>query len=217
MNSAAWTLLFATLAGLPLQDAEAANIAAIVEAVSGPAGDIAGMDLLEEGHSIELGEGAILTLGYPQSCLRETIEGGHITIGAERSSVSGGEVESEKIDCGAGAILAAPRGGDIAGAVFRAPAPGGSAKPEPDRVIQGTSPLIRFSAPVRTVRIERLDREEAPREIPVGANRIDFAARGLALEPGASYAISGGSGALVVQVAPGAKSGAPLLSRLIIM
>ena len=35
MNSAAWTLLFATLAGLPLQGTEAANIAAIVEAISG--------------------------------------------------------------------------------------------------------------------------------------------------------------------------------------
>lgn len=217
MTTAGRILLFAGLTVLPLQSAGAANIAAIVEAVSGPAGDLTEMDLLEQGRTIELGQGATLTLGYPQSCLRETIQGGHVTIGAENSKVAGGKVSAETVPCAAGQVIASGRSADVAGAVFRKGAFEGASKPNPDILLHGTGPLIRFAEPIRTLRIERLDAQEKVREIPVGADRVDLGERNIALQPGGYYAISAGSAPLVVQIAPDAKGDAPLLSRLIVM
>ena len=53
----------------------------------------------------ELGPRDTIVLEYMQSCWRETITGGQVTIGTELSDVSAGQVERHKVDCDGGRLM----------------------------------------------------------------------------------------------------------------
>lgn len=213
------SLVFLGLAFLCGATAQAAGtVAAIVERASGTDGAVQQMELLEEGRVIELGAGGTVTIGYPSSCLRETITGGRITIGREKSDVENGRREVQKVDCDGGQMVrASNQSDDVAGAVFRKGRFETQPLPDPDWVLYGVSPVIRLSKTVQSVRIERLDKVEDTLEVPVSGSWVDLEAQGIRLKPSAMYAISVGGRPYIIKVSPSAVPGAPMLSRLIVL
>ena len=80
----------------------AAGPVAIVEEIDSSSARVQFMDFVDQGQVIQLGDKAALILGYLPSCLRETITGGSVTIGPEKSIVSGGKVTREVVECDGG-------------------------------------------------------------------------------------------------------------------
>ena len=64
----------------------------MVEEIQGSVPGIAFMHYVDPGQVIHLGAHDRIVLGYLNSCWRETIRGGTVTVGAEQSEVAGGEV-----------------------------------------------------------------------------------------------------------------------------
>ena len=89
----------------PTFPAAAQTVAAVVEEVHGSTAGVGFMDYVETGRVIRLGPKDSLVLGYLKSCTRETVTGGTITIGAERSDVKAGTVERAIVPCDAERML----------------------------------------------------------------------------------------------------------------
>ena len=98
---------------------------AVVESISGNSSGLEFMDYLRLGQLIRLNPHETIVLSYKGSCVRETITGGTVTIGTERSSVQSGQVRRLGGQCDTGRMVLT---GDshiaIAGRSFR----GGSAQ-----------------------------------------------------------------------------------------
>jgi hypothetical protein len=56
-----------------------------------------------------------------RSCVRETITGGTVTVGTDRSEVQSGNVTRASAQCDAGKVLLTGEQGQIAGRTFRGP------------------------------------------------------------------------------------------------
>ena len=114
---AAMTLL-GTLAGT----VQAGAPSAIVEDVSARSVETRVFDYLSAGDVLELGPSDALILGYLNSCLREIITGGRVTIGETQSQVEDGSVVRETVDCHGGAMdLSATEATQGGGFVLRSP------------------------------------------------------------------------------------------------
>jgi hypothetical protein len=76
------------------------------------------MNYLHLGQVIRLNNRETLVLSYKASCVRETITGGTVTVGLDRSQVQSGEVQRSVGRCGEGKsqLTGAP---SIAGRTFR--------------------------------------------------------------------------------------------------
>ena len=78
------------------------------------------MDYLERGRRLDLGSDGWIEIDYFSSCLHERIVGGSVTVGADRSDMSGGKVERRQVECDAGKIgLTEPQAERAAGFVQR--------------------------------------------------------------------------------------------------
>ena len=88
------TIVSAVSWGVP---AWAEGPTAIVESVAATGTHLKFMEYVEAGTVIRLGIGGSITLGYFRSCWRETIEGGTVTIGVEKSTVVGGTVAAGEL------------------------------------------------------------------------------------------------------------------------
>jgi len=196
-----------------------AEPAAIVEDASASVTAVQPMDILEAGRKITLPEGGQLTLGYFQTCLREKISGGEVTIGSEKSIVTGGKRDEEPVDCDGGPrIIPAKHGAETAGAVFRKGKSPRKTYPKPDWTLYGTEPVFLFSDSAEQLLIERLDRDdEKPFSLAVSGKRVDSAEHGITLDPGGLYVLTSGKSRYIVKVSPLATKGAPFLSRLVPM
>ena len=212
-------VLFLAILGRPGISAEAKKIVAIVEEVSNSASGIQAMDLLEEGQVIGLGRSTTLTVGYLHSCVRETITGGKVTIGQNRSEVENGVRRAEEVFCDGGTMIRPnKRGDEVAGAVFRKGAARLKTLPKPQWTSYGTKPIFRLSKPITRLVIGRLDkRGQEPVDLAVNGTRVDLSKLEVQLEPGGLYAISDGSRTYVLKISPLAVPKAPLLSRLVPM
>jgi hypothetical protein len=91
-------LVFAA-AVLATSAASAGSSVAVVEELSGNPAAIEVMDYLETGQIIRLGAQETLVLSYLNSCMREKITGGTVTVGTQQSEVLSGKVERTKIPC----------------------------------------------------------------------------------------------------------------------
>ena len=99
--------------------AEAGTVA-MVEEISTPAPSLQPMSPLSEHQMLLLQPGERLVLTYTASCIRETIVGGVVMIGARESIVSGGTVVRGKSECDGGkTVLTAEQAGTSAAMVFR--------------------------------------------------------------------------------------------------
>jgi hypothetical protein len=90
---------------------------AVVESVSGNSSGVEFMDYLHLGQVIRLSPRETLVLSYKASCLRETITGGTVTVGLDRSQVQSGQVQRSVGRCGEGKKLTDAQ--SVAGRNFR--------------------------------------------------------------------------------------------------
>jgi hypothetical protein len=79
--------------------ASAGSPVALIEGLSGNPAALEVMDYLEPGQIIRLRARQTLVLSYLNSCTRERITGGTVTVGTEQSEVLLGKVERTKIRC----------------------------------------------------------------------------------------------------------------------
>ena len=208
----------ATLIAFPA----AAQQAALVEDAKGRNLDVDFMDYVDAGRVIKLAPGDELVLGYLRSCWRETIKGGTVTVGAEQSTVAGGTVRREKVECDGGKMrLTQAQSGQAGVMVFRAP-PRPAQAPAPQATLYGLSPVLDVKGG-GTVTIERIDAPGEKLTVQVAAQQLqrgafhDLAKAGQALVAGGVYRASAGPGReIVFKIDPEAKPGqAPVISRLL--
>ncbi len=203
------------MAAMTAGSASAVGPVAIVEDVSAPGAGVTFMEYVESGRTINLGAGGTLILGYLRSCLRETITGGSVTVGVENSTVQGGRVVRERVECDGGKLqLTLEQASKSSVVVFRKPPHGGSTAPA--YKIYGTDPVIRPQAGVREIMIERIDRPGKVMRFAVVGRVVDLAAKGETLVRRGVYRVRSGGREIVFRVDANAGSGAgPLVGRLI--
>lgn len=213
------SVALAFLLGYPTPQARAAEVVAIVEYVSAPGIELALLDRLERGQTIDLGSTDILVIGYLNSCVSEAVIGGRVTIGRNQSIVNGGRGKRVVVECDGGNLrLTKEQAGKSGALVFRRKKAG---KPKPELRIYSLRPFINFErlgarAKNNEVVIERLDQSNEPFRLNFVEPRVDLAKRGISLRPGGVYRASIGSSSITFIIDKKATDEAvSLLSRLI--
>ena len=182
--------------------------------------DVEFMDYVGAGQVIKLRPSDVLVLSYLKSCEHETITGGTVTVGTDRSEVDGGKVARTKVACDGGKIeLPSQQATETAATAFRLQ----SAAHEP--TLYARAPMIEIPrlhpGDSRELVIERIDRPGERFEIKIDERLADGGFYDLAktnkrLTPGATYRASIGDHKITFKVDASAKSGkAPVVSRLL--
>ena len=145
---------------------------ALVEDVKSATADIEFMDYVGNGQVIKLAPGDVLVLSYLKSCEHETITGGTVIVGAERSEVRDGQIVRTKVPCDGGKIrLSSQQASKSAASAFRLQ----SADIQP--TLYARTPVVQLpkvlASEDRTLLIERIDRRGERHEL-----KIDDASRG---------------------------------------
>jgi len=213
LGMAATFALFAILPAMPA----AAEEVALVEDIAAASTGVQFMDYLSTGQVIRLRAGEKIVIDYLRSCLRETIAGGTVTIGAAESLVAGGQIHREKVECDGGRMMLTAEQASKSGVmVFRKVSP----KPQSSLTLYGASPLIDLKGGGKVV-FERLDRAGDSRVVDIVPGKVrsppyDGAKHDLALAPGGTYRATAGAKELVFRVAESAKPGpSPIVGRLL--
>ena len=216
--------IFAVAGAMCASVAAAAPVqVALVENVTGNRAGVEFMDYLETGKIIQLGPRDSIVLSYMSSCMRETINGGTVTVGTDQSEVQAGKVARTKVPCDAGKmLLAADQAVQFGGKIFRsAPSANVSATDSNSLTLYGRSPIVELKAP-GTLLIERIDQASERYIVDVGNEHLlhgkfyDFAKWGRNLAAGAIYRVSSGGQETVVIIDPHAKPGnTPIVGRLL--
>jgi hypothetical protein len=223
MNKSTGTAIAAACVLATVAPAAAQPQVAVVQDVSSKTAGVEFMDYVAVGRQIRLGPRDTIVLEYMQSCWRETITGGQVTIGTELSDVNAGQVERHKVDCDGGRLmLTSTLASQSAGLVVRAMRPQGQGTPPaPQITLYGLSPLVELKGGGKLV-IERVDQPGERYEYAVGGEQLlkgaffDLARVGQALAPGGTYRASVGPRQIVFKIDPGAKPGAsPVVGRLL--
>lgn len=205
--------------------ASAQSPAAVVEEVRGNPAAVEFMDYVAPGKVIRLGPQDSIVLGYMKSCWRESITGGTVTVGTEKSEVESGKIERTKTECEAGRMQLTPQqANQSAGMVFRGKpfrSAGPAGLPEPQFTLHGLSPLIEAKGG-GTLLVERLDRPGERYAFALVSQQLlrgafyDFAVADKALAPGGLYRATLGAQQIVFRVDPGARPGpTAVLGRLL--
>jgi hypothetical protein len=212
------------LAGLALAGPAYAEPTAIVEAVQGRPAEVQPLDYLAAGRALHLGAGEVLVIDYLRSCRRETISGGSVTIGKNKSHVTGGEVRRQTIDCDGNEVP--PVLDEAAAAAKPQLIPPVRPEGQPHETglkhtIYSTSPLIDLGAPGELT-VMPVDPPGPPITSKLAAADLlhgrfyDFAAAGRRLAPGGLYLASAHGRELLFWVDPLAQEGAgPPAGRLL--
>lgn len=193
---------------------------ALVEDVKSGSADVQFMDYVGAGQVITLGPRDVLVLSYLKSCQHETITGGTVTVGLQRSEVRDGQVVRTKVQCEGGEmLLSAKQASQSAATAFRVQ----SADIQP--TLHGRTPVVQLPKDLRgedrTLRITRTDRKGERREVKiddstVAAGFYDLGKSNVRLTRGAIYEASIGTHKLAFQVDRKAKSGSmPVVTRLL--
>jgi hypothetical protein len=193
---------------------------ALVEDVTSTTADVEFMDYVGNGQVIKLEPRDVLVLSYLKSCEHETITGGTLVVGVERSDVRDGQVVRTKVLCDGGKIrLSSQQASKSAASAFRLQ----SAAIQPD--LYGRTPVVQLpkglASQDRTLLIERIDRRGERHEIKIddavaAAGFYDLAKVNVSLARGAIYDASMGDHKMTFRIDPKAKSGpAPVVSRLL--
>jgi hypothetical protein len=195
---------------------------ALVEDISGDSPGVEFMDYLEAGRIIRLGPHDSIVLSYMTSCMRETITGGTVMVGTDRSEVRSGKVERTKVQCDAGKMLP---GGDearpLAGSVLRGGPRMLPSASNAQLVLYGSSPILELTAP-GTLLIERIDQTGERYVLDVENKHLlrggfyDFAQWNKALTAGGVYRAIFGAQKIVFRIDADAQPGrVPIVSRLL--
>ncbi len=191
---------------------------ALVEDITAKAAGVEMMDYVSAGKVIRLAAGESLELSYLKSCVRERIVGGVVTIDAEQSEVTGGQIDRQTVKCDGGKLqLTANQSSKSGAMVFRRAPSRPNATPAPDVTLFGASPVV-VATGGGPIKIERLDRPGDNVSVTAAGPRgaYDFAAEGKSLAPGGLYRASAGDRQIVFQIDPQAAPGkGPLVGRLV--
>lgn len=182
---------------------------ALVEEASSASG-LSAFQFLDKGTRLTLSDTDRIVIGYPETCVRETIRGGIVTIGTGQSEITGGEVDRETFSCGARVALSTAERQESGASAWRAVQDGDAV------VIYDLSPLIIFSHSPSMVKIERIDLTGRPLLLRVAGTALDLAEKGVALEPGGIYVVSTEVGSIEIELDFDAVSkGGPAVTRVV--
>ena len=193
---------------------------ALVEDVKSATADVEFMDYVGNRQVINLGPSDVLVLSYLKSCEHETITGGKVTVGTERSNVEGGKVVRAKVPCNGGKMqLSAQQASQSAASSFRLQ----SADIQPK--LYARTPVVQLPKDLpsedRVLLIERTDRRGERYSVKIdetvaATGFYDLAKSNVSLTPRAIYDASIGDQKVTFQIDAKAKSGpAPVVSRLL--
>jgi len=193
---------------------------ALVEDVKSGTADIQFMDYVGNGQVITLGPRDILVLSYLKSCEHETITGGTVIVGAERSDIQGGQIVRAKVLCDGGKMrLSSQQASKSAASAFRLQ----SANIEP--TLYARTPVVQLPKVLpsedRTLLIERIDRRGERHMLKIddtiaAAGFYDLTKSSVSLTRGAIYNASLGHHNMTFRIDTKAKTGpAPIISRLL--
>jgi hypothetical protein len=191
---------------------------ALVEDVKSAAAEIEFMDYVGSGQVITLAPGDVLVLSYLKSCAHETITGGTVTVGAERSDVRGGKIVRARVPCDGGKIrLTSEQASTSAASAFRLQS--GEVRPR----LYARTPVVQLpkipAGAERTLLIERVDRPGEQHAFKLDdsvGGFYDLARSNISLTRGATYDARIGGRKVRFQIDAKAKSGpAPVVSRLV--
>jgi hypothetical protein len=215
------TLIPALLAASLAQAQAAPEPTAIVEEISVAIDGVRPMAYLADGTVIDLPDGARLVVDYLGSCVRETITGGRVTIGTEKSRVANGQVTLTRLDCGKVELALNADQREQSGVSVTRKAPGSDTLPSASVVVEGLTPLFTVASG-RKLCVERLDAHEREICLPVPAHAaevpgvVDFAKASRQLAAGGLYRAKSDQGCIVFQVDIKVKDGSvPLIERLV--
>jgi hypothetical protein len=193
---------------------------ALVEDVKGATADVQFMDYVGKGQVIKLGPGDVVVLSYLKSCEHETITGGTVTVGAERSDVQDGKVVRAKVPCDGGKIrLSAEQASQSAASAFRLQSA------EIQHTIYARTPVIQLPRSVakgdRDLLIVRTDRRGERLKVKIddtvaAAGFYDLAETNVSFPRGATYDATIGDQKLSFRIDAKATSDrTPIVSRLL--
>jgi hypothetical protein len=201
-------------------------VVALVENVTGASAGVEFMDYVEAGKIMHLDPQDSIVLSYLYSCVRETIEGGIVTVGREQSDVQLGKVERAPTKCDAGRMqLTAELASQSAGTVFRSLASKRDeprSPPAPQFTLYGSAPMVQVRDGGGAIEITRIDGDGEHYQFTIGTPQslrssfYDFAAAGTQLSPGGVYQATLAGQSLTFKIDPSAKPGkSPIVGRLL--
>jgi hypothetical protein len=197
---------------------------ALVEDVKSASADIEFMDYVGTGQVIKLAPQDVLVLSYLKSCEHETITGGTVRVGLDKSEVEGGKVARSKVPCNGGNMKLSAQQANASGASsFRLQ------NASFDPTIYGLPPVVQIpklrAGDDRTLVIERqINGKAKPNErVTVelddsfaNGGFYDLAKENAKLRRGAIYTATLGSRKMTFKVDAKAKTGkTPVVSRLL--
>jgi hypothetical protein len=193
---------------------------ALVEDVKSASADVEFMDYVGTGQVIKLAPGDVLVLSYLKSCEHETITGGTVHIGSDKSDVEGGRIVRTKVPCnGRNMKLSPAQANASAASSFRLQ----NAAFEP--TVYALPPVIQIpkigTAGSRTLVIERKNRPSERFAVELdeslaNGGLYDLAKTDTRLRRGAFYTATLGSRTFTFKVDAKAKTGkTPIVSRLL--
>jgi len=193
---------------------------ALVEDVKSASAKVEFMDYVGSGQVIELAAGDVLVLSYLKSCEHETITGGTVRVGLEKSEVQGGKVSRRKVLCNGGNMkLSSQEANANAASSFRLQ----NATFEP--TVYALPPVVEIPktrpGESRTLILERANRSSERFAIEIDESLAnggfyDLAKTDTRLRPGALYTATFASHKVTFKVDAKAKTGkAPVVSRLL--
>ena len=194
---------------------------ALVEDVKSASAGVEFMDYVGNRQVIKLGPQDVLVLSYLKSCEHETITGGTVTVGNERSNVQGGQVVRATVPCNGGKMrLSAEQASQSAASSFRLQSA------DIPQLVFGRTPVVQLPRALakdqRTLVVERTDQrgERYSLDIDdaiVAARFYDLTRANVRLTPGATYEASVGRHKVTFRIDADAKSDpGPLVSRLLL-
>src|SRR5262249_37350078 len=193
---------------------------ALVEDVKSATAGIEFMDYVGRGQVIKLEPRDVLVLSYFKSCEHETITGGTVIVGAERSDVRDGQIGRTKVPCSGGNTrLTAEQASQSAVSAFRLQ----NAHIQP--TLYARTPMVQLPKVLakedRTLRIERADRPPERYAFQIAdttaaAGSYDLSMSNVRLARNAIYDASIGNHEMKFRIDAKARSGlTPVVSRLL--
>jgi hypothetical protein len=193
---------------------------ALVEDVKSASADVEFMDYVGTGQVIKLEPSDVLVLSYLKSCEHETITGGTVRVGRDKSEVDGGKIARAKVPCNGGNMkLTSQQANASAASSFRLQ----NAAFEP--TVYALPPVLEIpkmrAGDSRNLVIERSGRPSERFAVELDESLAnggfyDLAKTDMRLQPGKLYTATLGDRKFTFKVDAKAKTGnTPLISRLL--